>query len=282
MTNTPFKKIGLALTFSPSMKYNLKTALRLKELFNTELCIIHSSQSANDDIKRFEAALQEANVDSNSIKILSKPGDPAKVILEIAKEEKIDLLIAGALEKENLFKHYIGSVSRTIMSEAKCSVLILRKSKYEYQNFKKFCIVINYSAECENALTTAYKFAEIEGAKSFCLIKDLWISGLSLTNLDSGSLEAAEFAKKELLNEETEKIKIFIKELNIGSSVPVRIECFYEKNALDLSSYVKDQNADVLVLSNPTKKSSIFNRLVSDEFNSIYDDLPTNLLIIRK
>ncbi len=282
MINTPFNKIGLALTFSPSMKYNLKTALHLKELFNSELCIIHSSQNIKEDKKRFESILNELNVDLSSIKLLSKPGDPAKVILEIAEKEKIDLLIAGALEKENLLKQYIGSVSRKLMNEAKCSVLILRKSEFDYQNFKKFCVVVNYTSEYENALVTAYRFAELEKAKIFSLIRDLWIPGLSLTNFDDGSINSAESAKKELINDETDKIKIFIKELNIGNSVPIRIECFYEKNSINLSSYVKQHNADVLVISKQTKKSSIFNRLIVDEFKNIYDDLPSNLLIIRK
>ncbi len=282
MTTTPFKKLGLALTFSPSMQYNLETSLRLKRLFNAELCIIHSAEHAKEDKERMEKILIDSKCDLNKIKILSQSGDPVKVILKIAEEEGIDLLIAGALEKENLVKHYVGSVSRKLMNEAKCSILILKKSKFKVHDFGKFCIAVNYSTECEKAITAAYNFAELEKAENFSLIRDLWIPGLSLTNMDTGSTKDSDETKKELVNDETEKMKLFVKELNLSGVVPINIECFYENNTSCVSNFVRGFNADILVLSTPVKKTNIFNRLVVDEFKNIYDDLPSNLLIIRK
>jgi len=281
MENMPFKKLGLALTFSPSMKYNLSVGLRLKKLFNAELCIIHSASAKQEDKDRLEQMLVESKCDLTKIKLISKEGDPAKVILESTEEEKVDLLIAGALVKESLLNHYIGSVSRKLMNEAKCSVLILKKSVIVLNSFKKFCVIVNYSSESEKAVTSSYKFAELENAGSFCLIRDLWIPGLSLSGLDSGFTNDADSTIKDLLEDETLKMNLLVKELNLSKKVPIEISCFYEKNALDLSNYVRENKADLLVFSTPVKKTSIFNRFVTDELKNIYDDLPSNLLIIR-
>ena len=282
MTTTPFKKLGLALTFSPSMQYNLETSLRLQELFDAELCIIHSTKHEKEDKERMEQILANSKCDLSKIKILSKRGDPADIILKISEEEKIDLLIAGALQKENLLKHYIGSVSRKLMNEANCSVLILKKTQEKLNKFNRFCVVVDFSTACEKAITTAYQFAEFEKSESFSLIRDLWIPGLTLSNMYTGSIEDIDETKKELIVDESEKMNLFIVELNLSGSVPIHTECFYEKNALNLSSFVRNYNSDVLVLSTAAKKISVFNRIIVDQFKNIYEDLPSNLLIIRK
>ncbi|MFH0735980.1 MAG: universal stress protein [bacterium] len=282
MTTAPFKKLGLALTFSPSMQYNLETSLRLKKLFDAELCIIHSAEHEKEDKERMEKILIDSKCDLSKIKILSQTGNPAKVILKIAEEEGVDLLIAGALQKENLLKHYVGSVSRKLMNEAKCSVLILKKSKEKLHKFNRFCVVVDFSTACEKAIITSYQFAEFEKSQSFSLIRDLWIPGLTLSNMYTGSIEDIDETKKEMIVDESEKMNLFIVELNLSGSVPIHTECFYEKNALNLSNFVRNYNSDILVLSTPAKKTSIFNRIIVDEFKNIYEDLPSNLLIIRK
>ena len=57
--------------------------------------------------------------------IIFKPGDPVSAILSAAKENSIDLLILGALKRENFLKYYVGSIARKITRQAQCSVLLL-------------------------------------------------------------------------------------------------------------------------------------------------------------
>ena len=54
-----------------------------------------------------------------------KAGDPVDVILSVSEEKKIDLLILGALKRENFLKYYVGSIARKITRQANCSVLLL-------------------------------------------------------------------------------------------------------------------------------------------------------------
>lgn len=120
-----YTKIGLAITFSPNGLALLKTALRYQRLFNAGLCLIHVGKKNDFSVGKMNELLKEAEVKENTYELIWKDGDPAKTIISAAEERKVDLLIAGALEKESLIQYYIGSVARKIMRESSCSVLIL-------------------------------------------------------------------------------------------------------------------------------------------------------------
>lgn len=276
-----FKKIGLALSFSPSMQNNLAVALHFKKLYKAELFILHSSSAKKSDKEKLEKALIESKCDLSTISILSGSGDPADFILKSIVSLKLDLIVAGALKKENLVKYYIGSVARRIMNEAPCSVFIASVEKKFVNKFNKYCTLVNYTAECEKAIKLAYELANLENAEKFYLIKDFWVSGLSLTGLDSGNIHESTEIINQYISEEKEKIKIFIDEINLKGSVPIEINCFYEKVALNLSNYIKEIDTDVLVISSKAKKKSILDRFLTDELSYLYDDLPSNLLILR-
>jgi nucleotide-binding universal stress UspA family protein len=160
------KKIGLALSFSPSMNNNLAVTLHLTKLYDSELFIIHSSVVENKDKEALEKILTECNCDINKIKLIEGKGDPTDFILKTVNSEKIDLLVAGALKKENIVKHYIGSVARRLMNEAKCSVFIVSMEKKFNQKLEKFCTLVNYTNECETAIKISYELANLEKSQN--------------------------------------------------------------------------------------------------------------------
>ena len=47
--------------------------------------------------------------------------------LSSCKKEQIDLLVLGALQQENIFKYYVGSIAREVTRKAPCSILLLIK-----------------------------------------------------------------------------------------------------------------------------------------------------------
>jgi|SRR5579875_2751393 len=53
-------------------------------------------------------------------------GDPAEIILKIAKERRADLIIMGVKEAGALASHRIGNVSYRVVTEAECPVLTVR------------------------------------------------------------------------------------------------------------------------------------------------------------
>ena len=58
----------------------------------------------------------------------AREGDPAHVIIEVAREEDADLIVVGARGLTGLQRFLLGSVSSKLSHHAPCSVMIVRES----------------------------------------------------------------------------------------------------------------------------------------------------------
>ncbi len=168
-----FKKLGLAITFSPTGKALLKETKRLRELFNSGLILIHVGDRTSENEKLLNEVIMNAGINNSDAEIISASGDPAGTIIKLSKKANVDLLITGALEKETFIKYYIGSVARKIMREAPCSSLILKKPSENPKPFKKFYVSTDFSPESERAIKLTYNFALLENAEEFVIINEL-------------------------------------------------------------------------------------------------------------
>ncbi len=276
----PFKRLGLAITFSPTGKALLKEAIRLKTLFNASLYLIHVGKRTAETEDHLSAVINEAGLSASGVNILWTRGEPGHAILASSKAAKIDLLIAGALEKENILKYYIGSVARKIMRDAECSALILKSPSDNPAGFKKFYISTDFSEESEYAIRKTYQFALLEAAQEFVIVRDYRIPGLASTVLDSGDIEDLEHARELWQSEEEEKMRIFIRELNL-KGIKVTSFCLYGREGWRAGNFAKENNADIFALNVAAKKMKFIDRLFPHEAEYAFEKLPSNLLIIR-
>ena len=66
-------------------------------------------------------------LNENNLKIthVIKEGSPAKVILEVAKDEEVDLIVMGSSGKSGFDRFIMGSVADKVVNSAKCAVLVV-------------------------------------------------------------------------------------------------------------------------------------------------------------
>ncbi|MFA3781784.1 universal stress protein [Melioribacteraceae bacterium 4301-Me] len=275
-----FNKIGLAITFSPNALPLLQAAKRLQDLFNAKLFLIHVGEKTSSKEGLMSNLLFKAEI-QNNYELIWQDGEPTKVILNLSFKKEIDLLIAGALEKENILKYYIGSVARNIMRESPCSVLILTGPSFGIKPFKKFCALVQYTPLGEYAISTAYEFAKLENADEFILIKEFDIPGLAITIADTGSINEAEQKRADWQKEEELKLKVFANEINLHE-LNVKTVCIYGKQGWASSNYVKEIGGDLLIVPSPTKKLKLFDRIFQHDLEFILQQLPCALLIIKR
>lgn len=83
-----------------------------------------NSTAYEELLRQYQLFAQQAGVKEVSLKI--KQGDPRKEILNVAKEEKSDLIIMGSTGKGMIDRLLIGSVSEFIMNHSSCDVLITK------------------------------------------------------------------------------------------------------------------------------------------------------------
>ena len=74
-----------------------------------------------EDLKEFE----EMNEEGVKISSVIREGSPAKVILDVAAEEDIDLIVIGSSGKSGFDRFILGSVSDKVVNAAKCPVLVV-------------------------------------------------------------------------------------------------------------------------------------------------------------
>ena len=78
-------------------------------------------ERSEENLKEFD----ELNVDNLKITHVVREGSPAKVILEVAKEEAVDLIVMGSSGKSGFDRFIMGSVADKVVNSAKCAVLVV-------------------------------------------------------------------------------------------------------------------------------------------------------------
>jgi nucleotide-binding universal stress UspA family protein len=275
-----FKNIGLALTFSPNAVALLREADRLKNLFKSGLTLIIINESDSAIEEKVDTLIRTSEINKENLKISYGKGEVSKEIIRISEKEKIDLLIAGALEKETEIKYYLGSVARRLMRNSSCSLLILKNPSLIPTLYKSFFVITNYSAESEKAIKIMNEFAKLENSNSLNIIRNYNIPALNSTILGSGSTKEIDKIKYEVQHEEEEKMKFHVKELNL-SKVDIKTYCIYGKQGWETWNFIKSQNADILAFHSSKKNSYFLEKFFPNEEEYYYQQLPSNLLIIR-
>lgn len=276
----PFKKIGLAITFSPTGRALLIEAKRLKQLFNSKLHLIHVGEKIKTKEEELNKLIDETCSFDVQTTLSWQKGDPAKVILSEAENNDVDLLIAGALEKEKALKYYLGSVARRIMRQSHCSCLILPNPKVSPGQFKKIVASTDFSYQSEKLIKKAYEFAKLEDAEQFEIVREFQIPGIATSVYDFGSTEEIEERKTGWQKDEEAKLKFFVRELNLNG-IQVNYKCVFGKEGWAASQYARKSDADLLVVPAPKRSSGLLDRIFTHDFEFSIREIYNPLLIMK-
>lgn len=277
---TSFKKIGLAITFSPTGQALLAEAKKLQSLFNAELILIHVGEKDEGTVNHLNEMVKVSGLDEDKTTIEYENGDVADSIIRKCKEKHVDLLISGALEKENIIKYYFGSVARKVMREAPCSILICPSKTINSTDYKKICVSVDYSPQGEITIKTAYNFALLNKATDLILVREFQVPGFAMTVQDDGSLKEAEEVRGNWKEEEKSKLEMLIRELHL-TGLNITTACLYGKEGWEANKFVDEVGADLLVLSAPKRKMSFWDKIFQHDIEFTFSDIPCALLIVK-
>jgi nucleotide-binding universal stress UspA family protein len=137
-----FSNILVAVDGSESAKKAFERSIYLAQKCNSSLDLVHVIQCelGGDSATTFEIIedlknkakemLEEYKIQSAkknvSIQIMVTQGDPAQVIIELAKVKSYDLIIMGTRGRTAFQELLIGSVSQKVMHHASCPVMVVR------------------------------------------------------------------------------------------------------------------------------------------------------------
>jgi nucleotide-binding universal stress UspA family protein len=274
------QKICLALAFSPRMEAMMAETLRLVELFKAQLILVHVGERTTNTQEKLDAILKRWELTNTQTKVLWKQGDPANCILDACREENIDLLVAGALKKENFMKHYLGTPARKILRKADCSVLMLINPSVQPVAFKNIVVNAEDSPYIEDALRASCQLGIKEKANWLHVIREVKLYGLAMSSMDDRNEDEYDEFRSKLVREEIENVE------NILSTIPheglkVNIKLLSGKSGFELLKFAQRKQADLLVVGAPPRKFLLLDRVFTHDLEYIFLDLPCNLLVVN-
>ncbi|MFN2509763.1 MAG: universal stress protein, partial [Chthoniobacterales bacterium] len=140
----------------------LAEAKRVRDRLCNELQLIYVGERDETTTKKFGSAFVELDLPADSIVHYKQGEDPATAILELASENGVELLVAGALEKEAALRQFLGNVARRLVRDATCSVMLFTKPDREPKQLCRIVLLAEYSDHGRAALHKALRLAELE------------------------------------------------------------------------------------------------------------------------
>jgi nucleotide-binding universal stress UspA family protein len=272
--SSPYKTIAVATTFSPRFKHVLAEAKRIRDRFGAELHLIYVGRRNEETSRRFSDVLAELELPADS-PIHYEEGDPAEAILAALARENIDMLVAGALEKEIVLHSFLGNVARRLVREANCSVILFTAPQKRPKPLRRIVFIADHSQQGLVALKTTLMLAEAESCER------LYVIGI-ITAFDEARASIAGDAAGSAVHEpnhgEEEPLEEFV--LSAGATeVPIETRFIKGATGLAASDFVRSVEADLLVVPLPKSRETV--QQLPSNIAWVSDVIPCNLWIVR-
>ena len=278
----PFNHLGIGVAFSPNLKANIHESARLSLLFEAKLVLIHVGEKSAQKEQELDEILQPFVAQHHSYELVFKMGDPVDVILSISEEKKVDLLILGAVQRENFLKYYVGSIARNITRQANCSILLMIKPSVE----RILCdhIVVNglQDQKTKQAIASAFYVGHTLGASKISIVEEIRQQEVAINVDDDKSLRKANLLKERIRNREKSRIEKIVTEIPKEhlENIVIKSQPIFGKRGYSIGHYAQVVRADLLVMNAPTKMT-FWDRLFPHDIEHILTELPTDVLIIQ-
>lgn len=247
------------------------------------MILLHVGTKTPSKLDEINTIISQTEHTTLSIDILWEEGNPESVITETCLKLNIDLLILGALQHENKFQFYLGSIARKLTRKVNCSVLLLIKPSEKRVPSKH--VVVNGLDAPETALAIehAFYFSTLLGAQQITIVEEILTKEIHVTVEDDRSLKKANIIKQRLRQREEYRVKNIVEALpvEITKNIKVKTQSIFGKRGYSIGHYAEVVRADLLVMNAPVK-SGIWDRIFPHDIEYILSDLPTDLLIVRR
>jgi nucleotide-binding universal stress UspA family protein len=272
--SSPYKTIAVATTFSPRFKHVLAEAKRIRDRFAAKLHLIHVGKRHQETPRQFSDVLAELGLPAD-LPIHYEEGDPAEAILAALAREKIDMLIAGALEKEVVLHPFLGNVARRLVREANCSVMLFTHPRKNPKPLRRIVFIADPSENGLRTLKTTLLLAEAESCER------LYVIGI-ITAFDEARASMVGDPNAALAHKPKHAEEDALEELVLSAGtteVPIETRSIRGATGLAASDFVRSVEADLLVV--PLAKSRGTVQQLPSNIAWVSDVIPCNLWVIR-
>ena len=278
----PFNTIGIGVTFSPNLKANVYEAARLSLMFQAKLILIHVGEKSSHKEEKFYAILEPFLKDNLKVEIVFQLGNPVDVILSATEKKQVDLLILGALQRENFLKYYVGSIARKITRRAKCSILLLIKPSIERIPCQHIVVNGLKDPKTKRTIASAFYVANALSTDKITIVEEITQEELAIKIEDDKSLRRSTIVKERIKLRENSRVKSLLTGIpkNYTDNIVIKTQPIFGKKGYSIGHYAQIARADLLIM-NSSSKMTFWDRLFPHDIEHILTELPTDVLIIQ-
>lgn len=283
MKSTRFKNILIGFAFSPNLKANVFEALRLSNSLNGTLYFLHVGKKTHIKNTKLNEILNLSPIKPKNINVLWKEGDAVKTIITQCKKNNIDLLLLGALQRENVLKFYLGSIARKITRKSPCSVLLLIKPSVEMVNKKHIVVNAFKSSQTIDTISAAFEYADKLKIPKITLVDEINQSEINVNVDDDISLKKATKKREEVTKKEELRITEVMKSIPslLLKNKQVNFQGIFGTRGYSIGHYARVARADLLVINSEEKRMSFWSKLFPKDLEHILSEIPTDVLIVK-
>jgi nucleotide-binding universal stress UspA family protein len=272
MNEPPYQTIAVASTFSPRFLQVLAEAKRIRDRLGSHLHLIYVGQRDDETTQKFREAFARLDLPADS-RVHYEQGDPAKAILQVCETNNIDLMVAGALEKEVVLRPFLGNIARRLVREAPCSVMLFTKPEEQPLPFRRIVFVADYAEYSRRAFEKTLHLAAAEHCDRLYVIRVY----TSFDEARAARREKPDDVEARTLEEEEHALEKFIDGAGL-SDVPIEARCIRGNTGYAALDFVQAVEANLLVVPvDPAAERGDLPPRVA----WITDTIPCNLWVVR-
>lgn len=275
MDQPHYRSVAVASTFSPRFLRVLAEGQRIGTRFSTLFSLIYVGEKNAKASAKFSSAFKQLGLPADSA-ILYEQGEPAEAILRAAEKNKVDLIVAGALEKQVVLRSFIGKVARQLIESAPCSVMLFTQPEEKPKPLRQIVLLAEFNERGLRALRKTLHLAASEKSERLHVIRVYTTFDEARAKRRGPSPEAKKRART--LDEERAALEEFI--LSAGpTDVPIEAHCVRGNTTYAAFDFVHAMKANLLAVPLPPPPGP--GKKFPARLAWITDVIPCNLWVIR-
>ena len=282
MAFKPFKTLLFGFAFSPSLKANVYEAMRLANYFEAALILLHVGEKTKEKENQFQQLLKECPIKPNEIQTYWEEGNPITTLANACVKYNIDLLLLGALKRENVVKYYLGSIARKLTRQAPCSVLLMLNPSVERSPCKHIVVNGFDSPQTHETVEAAFYVGTSLNTEKITLVEEISESRVAIVVNDDRSLRKATLRKEKIDREEKLRVTDIVEKIPATKRDGLKWETqsIFGRRGYSIGHYARVVRADLLVM-NAQEERRFYHRFFPGDLEHILAELPTDVLIIH-
>ncbi len=277
----PPLRLLACLAGSPQARTIAAESAAIARLLGAQLIFIHVRQDRVDPAV-FAESLRAAGLEPRDHPILVRTGRPAEVICELARQESIDLIIAGAMEREGLLESLAtGSIARRIARRAPCSVLLLAQGQSPArEGFREIVVATRLDEYCRVMLAAVAQSARLARTRVMHVVQEL--DAYETRVLRHGAEPPQESRERRLrwMFEHQEQLIQFLDAIDF-SGMKLRVACLEAGEGIAAMDYAERCNADLLVYPAPPRRLTFWDEFFNHPGSVVLHRIKCALLFYR-